>query len=560
MRGDAGMTLIEMSMAMAMFALVAAALTAALGAGLRAVVVARQNLVARTAAEDTLEEMRALPFYENRATNPTNVDFLDLWFPDAQAGTEDGGYDATSMTYTSVTKLDGLTNGMMSVEAKFVVDTTGQPIAPSERYDHTDPTADTPPSRLMDVVITVSWEMLGSDRSFELTSTVGSKKFPGTLGRSDGTVAALSVSTGVQAPTGSQVYTVTLDGPQANTSTFLGDMSRASSNATAAKATSTLDDGTSCSTTGAESSATAPPTDGGTALATAFAARHEIPCKAGSRTVASIPATSIAGLSAGFPAPSNLPAADANAEMFPASPISTAGFSLFGDVVTDRRQISSTDASGDPVPLVGIDAPPAPPKVSALAGADEGSGASFDASVSAQRLGTVKVLPTAFAPAGVVQVDMTSASLQCSAVSGTGSSSATGSFLGTVKYWDAGAALDAAGQPNVSDDGYKSMTVVSGSGSDPVAALDPASVVVWREYGTDTLGKPVVLSELKLSDYVQSWRALHEVSVTSGVDGTVAAQADGIVSMVTAATVSGSPASQITLDVGNLTCSARDAR
>lgn len=560
LRGDSGMTLVEMSLAMAMFAFIAAALTAALGAGLRTIVVARQNLVARTTAEDALERMRALPFYENRATAPTDVDTLDLWFPNLQAGANGTGYDSSDMSYTTVIPVDRLTNGMMTIVATFVVDTSGQPIAPSSGYDHEDPSSDTPPSRLLDVTVAVTWEMLGHESSYELSSTVGSKTFPGTEGRAAATAAALSASTAVPAPHGNDVWSVTVDGPEASVSTFLGDMSRASASATGARATSTVDSGVTCATTGTEMTATAPPEEGGTELSMTEAKAHSIPCSDGSVVVAEIPSTSITGLSAGFPAPANLPGADAEVTMFPASPESERDFGLYANVLPDSRQILAED-DGEKVAQVRVESPDASPGVSVASGSDEGSGASFDSSVSATDIGTIDVLPTAFAPDGVVRVDVDQVALSCTAVSGTGASGAGGSFSGQIRYWDAGTAFTASGQPDTADDGYKTVSISSSLPSDPLASLDPASIVVQRQYGTDSTGKSVVASELKLSDYLVSWRALTEVRVATTSDGTVSAGVDGVVSLVTRGTASMSdPASQISLDVGKLSCSARDLR
>ena len=151
-------------------------------------------------------------------------------------------------------------------------------------------------------------------------------------------------------------------------------------------------------------------------------------------------------------------------------------------------------------------------------------------SASAQ---TIKIIPTSFAPDGVVQITLNSASLDC-LTNGT-TSSATGAFSATVSYF------------NNSILGYTSTTITRG-GTNTLPDLNSTFVQV---------GVP-------LSTYISSWSALSTESTTSS-GSSITSRMNGIVSLTTKPTrlTSGlvpDASAAISLQVGILSCSAEDTR
>jgi hypothetical protein len=141
---------------------------------------------------------------------------------------------------------------------------------------------------------------------------------------------------------------------------------------------------------------------------------------------------------------------------------------------------------------------------------------------------------------GLVNITLTSSTLACSSTvtSGSGATpSASGSYSATVQYWTTA--------------GWVTKTISwsssSAASSDPLAAIDPSTVVVYQN-GSNVL---------HLSDYIASWstaRAITE-SATSGLH-----QLSGIVAITTKPVRDGDPLSALNLQVGNLSCVADDGR
>jgi hypothetical protein len=152
---------------------------------------------------------------------------------------------------------------------------------------------------------------------------------------------------------------------------------------------------------------------------------------------------------------------------------------------------------------------------------------------------TVELLPTTFAPEGLVKVELVSANARCLVAGTNHAATTTYGYDAVVKYWNGS--------------GYETAaTVASGQSVDPLASLP-----------LETTG---VGGGRMLGDYISAWS-----TVTSGevVDeklvGTARLKIPGVVRIVTEPVRPGSvagvdPGSAISMTVGALECLAEDQR
>jgi hypothetical protein len=148
---------------------------------------------------------------------------------------------------------------------------------------------------------------------------------------------------------------------------------------------------------------------------------------------------------------------------------------------------------------------------------------------------------------GLVDILLTSSTIACSSSvsSGSATQSATGSWSVTLDYWKA---TDTAGHgQRISVPAYTWNSATGTGTADPLASLDPASIVVYQNGST----------VLHLSDYIDSWSTARKITEdpNSGVH-----QLDGIVSLSTQQVRAGDLMSAVGLQVGNLSCVADDNR
>jgi type II secretory pathway pseudopilin PulG len=163
----------------------------------------------------------------------------------------------------------------------------------------------------------------------------------------------------------------------------------------------------------------------------------------------------------------------------------------------------------------------------------------------------ISILPTTFAPRGVVLVELRRASARCQ-VSGTAHTPTVGhDFEAVVKHWDTkGEGPD--------DDGYTTAaTIVPGMTADPLDQVAMATVVEKGAGGA---------ADKLLSDYIASWSSLTAAKVgTTQTAGLAEVRLPGVVTIVTQPvrnSADGTPdeTSVVSLAVGALRCSAQDAR
>ena len=188
LRSEEGFTLIEVAMAVAVFGVVMIGMSVMFTSAFDTTGQARSAQFARTIAQEKLEEVRHLPFYESQRVTTRDVDVLDRYFPgtanrNPTATGAVGTYDATAnvWTYTSrstVTKPQAPTY-TVRVAVQFVqVATNGSltPVAPIANYNSDVADRDNPATDTVKVVVTVSWTQGTRARSVVLDTLVARVK------------------------------------------------------------------------------------------------------------------------------------------------------------------------------------------------------------------------------------------------------------------------------------------------------------------------------------------------------------------------------------------------
>jgi hypothetical protein len=157
---------------------------------------------------------------------------------------------------------------------------------------------------------------------------------------------------------------------------------------------------------------------------------------------------------------------------------------------------------------------------------------------------TIKVVPTTFAPDGIVQVTLFSASLVC--ITNGSSGSAEAEFSAEVRYLRY--------NPATKLNEYVTVSVTDG-GSSPLTE----SLLTSTEISTSPGSDPAVLVSLK--SYIDSWGSLTGASTTiTSPPKSVSSNLNGIVNITTQPTRASDPDSAVALQVGVLSCVAEDNR
>ena len=180
-RREGGFTLIELAASLGLFAIAMVSLSLLFDRAVSATGRARFDQVAKTLAQEKLEEVRSLPYFVPQREEPGDVDLLDRYFLDADASQDvtptgaTGTYDGTTgvWSYTSAETLDMATGPDVTrtVVLQFVqVTPDGQIVvrAPAAGYDSDDPALDQPPADSVRVGVTTEWLFSTGPRSVEL--------------------------------------------------------------------------------------------------------------------------------------------------------------------------------------------------------------------------------------------------------------------------------------------------------------------------------------------------------------------------------------------------------
>ena len=529
---DEGFGLIEIMIAMLIFGIVIVSTAPLLVGGLRAGRISQLNLQGKALGQERLEIMRNLPYHVARQ-NGQYLDILDLFFRDiAPVGvlaTNDvcaaRVYTAATATYTC--RIDALgadyPGFFQTVQTQFLTFERAV-VTPGLGYSSQTAGVDSPVSALLGVVVTTSWPQNGTTKSFAVRSQIANGQPEGSLITADLQVSALNLASNL-----ADGDLLQLEAGLVSSSGSLTTGSTSRLSAVAARAAKAS--GTEIS--GASFSVSAPPAAAGTSPSEPLGKSLDGTC-----VLACFSQTSISGDQSVIVA-SGQPKASSSA-----SPVLSAlrrtGANTFRGYTYNNTPAGSVDA------LLGLTGP----MVSGGNGSTTdvavgsgyldatGTGATAVRSSGSTTLPVLQLFPTLFAPLGVVQVELTAASVTCTSGGGTGAISA--SWSGTVRYWTDNLPGSTTQNPL---SGYVPVPLAPGATQLP----DPADVSVNAGRTLDT--------------WVKAWSALTATGTVDQSSGRIGkATVPAVLSMLTAPTRTSDPTSAINIAVGALRCQAEDNR
>ena len=564
---ESGFTLVEIMVALTLLAVAAAGSIPLFIVGAKASATSRLNTQAKNLAQWRFESMRDLPFHVDRQNGPF-VDLLDVYYTNLGttpvtrtraneievghwvASGASSPHPAGPFYQVSVSSLPGYPSFAQTIDTQFL-NVNGGAIAASTfpGYDSQTEGRDQPPALLVGVTVTTTWSDHGNSHSYTSYTRIADGRGLASTLTSQGSAQFMQVASA--GPAGNAL-TVDVASAKASGSQSTGSVASADVRALEAR------DAAGPTYEGATATATSPGTSApGTGPEGPLTSGGSGTCgwvEAGPTQYDKVTADVVT--SAGLPeVPSNVdtstpPTNQTSAQILSGSNTCAGIFgfnnqssSYSSALMLDPTQplVSILNAGSNSVTVSGsawVNATPltnTPHTVS--------SGANTAASKS------VVLFPgaTFTGGAGVVKIKLNQASISClSSVSGgIATQSAAGSWSVNVSYWSA---TGSSGSPGYVDLPTYTWTSTTGSGSaDPLASIDPTSIVVYQN-GTTVL---------HLSDYIASWsteRSIVENS-NSGVH-----QLDGILSVATQPVRDGDPLSAVGLQVGNLSCVADDSR
>ncbi len=524
--GDAGFSLVEIMIAMIIFGIVAAATTPLLLGGLKAGRMSQLNLQAKALGQERLERMRNLPFHVARQ-NGLYLDVLDIYHRDlTAAGSVAAGDTCSARSYASTTKTYSCTItsfgadyfGFTQVVSTQFVNAKREVLAPPATYTSQVAGVDTPPANLLSVVVKTSWKQSGKTMSFTVRSYIANAQDTPNAITASVRASALQLTT--ELSTGQILQ---FEGGLISSEGALTTGSTASLSAVAARIG--LSSGTDVK--GAALSLTAPPADTGASPTGTVQNLSGSTCE-----IACFGPTAVTG-NQQLTVASGEPKVSLTSNPVTAT-LSRSGSSIYrGFSVTNATALQVDPALELVGPMVSAGVTGTSSQVLRGSGYLDATGSGASSVTAGIEVGVpvLQLFPTAFAPEGVVQVQLDSASMTCK--SGVGSASMTSTWAGQVRYWSAGAG------------GYVPLSIDPGA----TALPNPATLQVIP-------GKP-------LSTWVDNWSA---AGTTASANETSGKRAKGtrsaVLSLLTTQTRPGlsGKTSPINLAVGSLTCVAEDAR
>ncbi|MBK5307259.1 MAG: hypothetical protein JJD92_11275 [Frankiaceae bacterium] len=541
-----------MIVAISLLGIVAASLVPLLIATVKATTVAKMNTQARNLAQARVESMRNLPFHVD-AQNGSYVDLLDRFYRNLSTtsstvtndvctsrvyvpvgGTSTAGEPAKPFYRCTIATISGFSLFSQVVAVQFLGASAGNNsgtsqapptvVTPASTYDSqaTAP-ADAPASNLVGVTLLTKWRTGTTDHVDKLYTQISAD------GAAAQTIDLQARATAFRitgtAPASGANRQVSLTGPSVTL-----DGARYSGSTANAVATGALAESETLGRlAGAQRAVAAPPgaTAGGTSAA---GASLDSGC-----TYACFANSSVSNVGASVA--SGLPAAGTSGAPVTAQLVNSGGVTAYGFEFTSGPDSATRTRllipSGAMVRTVASNNSSAAATASGYIGATSFSPQTVTAALNTST-GTFAVFPTSFAPAGVLQVSLTSGAVSCGVtVSGsTGTATPTASASYVIQYLPQGASayVDLPTGANLS-----------------TIAVGPTG------------------SALKLSDYISS--VSRNVAVTSSEsNGRVAKAKYTAALQVTTQGVREvsagvpDPDAQINVELGIMSCSAEDNR
>lgn len=574
-RRQGGFTLIEVMVALGIIVVVAAAVAPLTVSALRAGYGAKLYTQAKNIAQQQVEGMRNLQYHIDASSQKdasgasipaARLDLLDTYYPaltptaaaatnvaTAPAGWVAAGVgraagEPASGSFYRWTKDVTLPNDKSAfhvvVDTQFLNSSTGGPVNPPTGYNYADTTGmDAPASTSVGVTVFVTWTVYGAPKQEQTYTRIDSATPQQPLTTSQAQALAIDVTSTSDPNTGLEaiVGQVNADGSSA-----VGSLPNSISSATS-----------SVNAVGASASQTPGPS----------VQDPNSPATAGSAPqVSSVPSSSESngdGLSGcglicygktstvGGPVTVTQGLPVVGAQGSGGSPItaSVAGNgNSTGATLSFANNANVTNLGLAAGPLVLLAGSGGAPVATGGAGITTTAGASHSVSTQASACFTaspcptsggtsstlLEVMPTSFAPNGVIQIQLIRASISC--VAGTSAPSTSADYQAHVWYWNG------SGYVKLGD-------VQPGNTVDPLP--DPTTLTVGVYNGT----------VMHLSDYIQSWGSALSATTANGVGGNTARTTlGGVVTVTTQPTRSGDSTSAISVKVGVLACYALDSR
>jgi hypothetical protein len=229
---------------MMIFSLVTLGTTPLLLSSIRGASLSGSFTVGKNLTSQAMERVRGFPFFESvkNLTNPPRRDVLDLYFPDRVVGTGGSGFVAATNTYvtlcTSTSKLpvgsgpqacpprvpSGFT---VRYDAQFV-NPGAAPAAgakqtfvvqpPGASYSWGTTATESPPSRLLSVLVTTSWTAGSRARSYSLSSLVGVRHLTDEQFRAHGKVGGVVLTRTSYVDSQGRMSNLTVNGGESESS------------------------------------------------------------------------------------------------------------------------------------------------------------------------------------------------------------------------------------------------------------------------------------------------------------------------------------------------------
>lgn len=528
---------------------------------------AKLHTQAKNLLQERVEAMRNLPFHVPYSTGALYVDLLDIYFhdlanPSTNSKCDSASYNSTTKTYSCVltTKLNF--SGFTETISSQFLDKDRVVVAPVAGYDSQSTSGtDVPSAQMLGVTVTVSWKLYGKAKSFSSYSQIGNSAAAAPQTVAKWRTSAVSVDSTVDdvaPPTLAHldVGLVTADagvstGATANSSATGAYANLSSGAVSTNQATGYLDappdqltfttvDGTSSGGVPCTSSiACFGPTRVSNVTGTAANGNPQVGSSAYPVTATSVKSGTATDRGFWF---SNVPVGSTQLRLTRLGVQSVLSPPTTSNPTQLVRSVQSSPPDGYSVTCTGT--PTSAPntdfvKSTGYITTAGGAGHSVTTCTTATAR-QVDILPTNFAPDGVVQVTLKSASLLCNST-GSASAAPTAKWSATVRYW------------SYAIGGYVTLSFDQSSANPLTAALltrGPGGVEVGRNG----------LEVLYLGDYIASWTS---GTVSGGATTGTARQTD-----LTAVALSTQPTrdldllnqSGLNVAFGQLSCLAQDNR
>ena len=564
---EGGFTLVEIIVAISLVALAAAGAIPLLVVGMRAANTSRLNTQAKNLSQQRFESMRDLQFHVDRQNGPF-VDLLDIYYTNrsttpatrTRAGETEvgqwvsGGASAPAPSgafyKVSISSIPNYAQFSQTIYTQFL-DATGTALAASSftTYDSQVEGKDQPPALMVGITVVTTWTDHGVSHSFTSYSRVSDGR---------GLVSALSTQGQAEflrvSSTGATGNALTVDLASAQASGGQSTGSLASADVRVLQAR----DSSGTSYQGATGTATSP--SGGSSITSPVSGFTSTGgggncgwVGVGPTQVSDVTAATTGGLpQVPSDVDTNSPPTHQVSAQVTAGGNSACGIFGFANQSTSYASNLMLDTED---PLVRVNNDPNNSVVisgSAWVNATTAQTAPHSVTSGANTKATkrVQVFPGASFVTdgfGVVDIQLTQASISCSSTvnNGTTTTAASGSWTVTIDYWSS---TDSSGHgQRVTLPTYTWNSATNSGSTDPLAAINPSSIVVYQNGSTT----------LRLSDYISSWRTARTLveNPNSGVH-----QLSGIVSISTQAVRQDDASSVVGLQLGNLSCVADDAR